>query len=233
MSESKRVVIGDIHGCFLTFKYLVEEKLHLKPNDTLFLLGDTIDRGTGSKEVIDYIRKLSVIMNVRPVMGNHEFMMLQSLEDDYSFITWTLNGCAQTLLSFGVDKSMVINPRSVFQIPESYIEYIKTWPLYQETEDFFFVHAGLNAYSNNPLADVESMLWTRDEDIPVNILKNRKLIHGHTPIPLSSIRERFRNPRSKVLNLDGGCVYKNYPGLGHLVALDLDKMVVHSVRNKD
>jgi serine/threonine protein phosphatase 1 len=233
MSESRRFVIGDIHGCFLTFKYLVEEKLHLKPNDTLFLLGDTIDRGAGSKQVIDYIRKLSVTMNVRPVIGNHEFMMLQSLENEYSFITWTLNGCAQTLLSFGVDRSMVLEPGSVFQIPEFYIEYIKTWPLYEETNDFFFVHAGLNGYIKDPLTDVESMLWTRDEDVPVNILKDRTLIHGHTPIPLSSIRKRLQNPKSKVFNLDGGCVYKNYPWLGHLVALDLDKMVLYSVRNKD
>ena len=172
-------------------------------------------------------------MSVKPVIGNHEFMMLQSLEDEYSFITWTLNGCAQTLLSFGVDTSLVNDPGTVFQIPKPYIEFIKTWPFYEETEDFFFVHAGLDAYSNDPLTDVESMLWTRDEEVPVNILRNRKLIHGHTPIPLSSIRERLRNPSSKVINLDGGCVYNNYPGLGHLVALDLDKMVLHSVRNRD
>ncbi len=57
MREGRRFVIGDIHGCFRTFKYLVEEDLHLKSNDTLFLLGDTIDRGTGSKAVIDYIRE--------------------------------------------------------------------------------------------------------------------------------------------------------------------------------
>ena len=144
---------------------------------------------------------------------------------------WALNGCGQTLLNFGVDISMVNDWNSVFQIPKSYFEFIKTWPLYEETDGFLFVYAGLNAFSKEPLADVESILWTRDENVPGDILKDRKLIHGHTPVPLSSIQERLRNPETKVINLDGGCVYKNYPGLGSLVALDLDHMVLHSVRN--
>ena len=73
MLEGRRFVIGDIHGCFRTFRYLVEEELHLNPSDTLFLLGDLIDRGKESKAVIDYIRELSATMTVKPVMGNHEF----------------------------------------------------------------------------------------------------------------------------------------------------------------
>jgi serine/threonine protein phosphatase 1 len=128
---------------------------------------------------------------------------------------------------------MVNNRSSVFQIPKSYFEFIKTWPLYEETEDFLFVHAGLDIYSKDPLANVESMLWTRNEDISDEILKGRKLIHGHTPVSLFSIQERLRDPETKVINLDGGCVYKNYPGLGYLVALDLDQMVLHSTRNMD
>jgi serine/threonine protein phosphatase 1 len=233
MREDRRFVIGDIHGCFRTFKYLVEEDLHLKSNDTLFLLGDTIDRGTGSKAVIDYIRELSGNINVRPIIGNHEYMMLGSLKEEDFFYRWTLNGCAQTLLSFGADRSMVNNRSSVFQIPKSYFEFIKTWPLYEETEDFLFVHAGLDIYSKDPLANVESMLWTRNEDISDEILKGRKLIHGHTPVSLFSIQERLRDPETKVINLDGGCVYKNYPGLGYLVALDLDLMELHFVRNME
>jgi serine/threonine protein phosphatase 1 len=233
MREDRRFVIGDIHGCFRTFKYLVEEDLHLKSNDTLFLLGDTIDRGTGSKAVIDYIRELSGNINVRPIIGNHEYMMLRSLEDEDFFYRWTLNGCAQTLLSFGVDRSIVNNRSSVYQIPESYFEFIKTWPMYEETDDFLFVHAGLDVYSKDPLTDVETMLWTRNEDFPKEILKDRKLIHGHTPVPLSVIGDRLLNPDTKVIDLDGGCVYKNYPGLGYLVALDLDLMELHFVRNME
>ncbi len=160
-------------------------------------------------------------------------MMLRSLEDEDYFYRWTLNGCAQTLLSFGVDKSIVNNRSSVYHIPESYFEFIKTWPMYEETDDFLFVHAGLDVYSKDPLTDVETMLWTRDENVPGDILKDRKLIHGHTPVPLSMIQDRLLNPETKVIDLDGGCVYKSYPGLGYLVALDLDQMKLHSARNME
>ena len=233
MAENRRFAIGDIHGCIRTLKYLVEDVLHLEPHDTLFLLGDIIDRGTGSKEVIDYIMALSVTSTVKPVMGNHEFMMIRSLEDEDFFHRWTLNGCAQTLISFGVDPSRVYDRDSVFRIPQSYFDFFRGWPLYEETNDFFFVHAGLNAFSGDPLSDVNTLLWTRNEDAPQDILKGRKLIHGHTPVSLSLIRERLLDPDNKVLNLDGGCVYNTYPDLGNLVALDLDQMKLHTIRNRD
>jgi serine/threonine protein phosphatase 1 len=233
MRKGRRYVIGDIHGCFRTFKYLVEEELHMKPGDTLFLLGDTIDRGTGSKEVIDYIRELAAIMTVKPIMGNHEYMMLRSLEDEDYFHIWTLNGCAKTLISFGVSRFMANKRESVFQIPNEYIDFIQTWPLYEETEDFIFVHAGLDPHAKDPLSDIHSLLYRREEDYPEDIVGERRLIHGHTPVPLSSIIERLKTPGVKVLNLDGGCVYTNYPGLGVLVALDLDQMTLYSARNID
>jgi serine/threonine protein phosphatase 1 len=233
MSENRRVVIGDIHGCIQTFRYLVEEVLQLGPTDTLFLLGDTIDRGPGSKAVIDYIMELSGSLTLRPVMGNHEFMMLRSLEDEDFFRRWLLNGRAETLISFGIEPYKIYDQYSVSLIPEAYFDFFRGWPLYEETDDFFFVHAGLDSFSKDPLSDVQTLLLTRSEVAPEAILKGRKLIHGHTPVVLSLIRDRLRDPEAKVLNLDGGCVYNRYPGLGNLVALDLDQMKLHSVKNRD
>jgi len=233
MAECRRFVIGDIHGCIRTFKFLVEEVLRPGRADILFLLGDTIDRGPGSKAVIDYILEISGSLTVRPVMGNHEFMMLRSLEDEDFFLRWILNGCAQTLISFGIDPSRVHDRNSVSLIPPAYFDFIRKWPLYEETEDSLFVHAGIDACSKDPLHDAGTLLWTRNEDAPEDILKGRKLIHGHTPVPLSIIRERLLDPEARVLNLDGGCVYKNYPGLGHLVALDLNRKKLYPVRNRE
>jgi serine/threonine protein phosphatase 1 len=233
MAESRRFVIGDVHGCIRTFQFLVEQVLKLDSADTLFLLGDTIDRGPGSKEVIDYILELSDHLTVRPVLGNHEFMMLHSLADEDMFRRWILNGCAPTLISFGVDPSKVQDLDSVSLIPSAYFDFLWRWPLYEETDDFFFVHAGLDDSGKDPLKEVTTLLWTRNEDAPQDILKGRKLIHGHTPVPLSVIRDRILDPGTKVLNLDGGCVYNRYPDLGYLVALDLDQMQMYSVKNRD
>ncbi len=50
--------VGYIHGCFRSFKTLIEDKIRFNSSDKLILLGDYIDRGTESKEVIDYILRL-------------------------------------------------------------------------------------------------------------------------------------------------------------------------------
>jgi serine/threonine protein phosphatase 1 len=233
MSESRRFVIGDIHGCIRTFRYLVKDILNLEPADTLFLLGDVIDRGPESKAVLDYIMELSARSIVRPILGNHEYMMLGALEDEDLFLRWHKNGCEQTLLSFGVDQSRINDRSSLLDIAPEYFAFLRKWPLYEETQGFFLVHAGLDPLSNHPLSDIRSLLWTRDENPPQDIIQGRRLIHGHTPLTLSSINQRVLDPNATVLNLDGGCVYKDYPGLGYLVALDLDQMRLYRIRNRD
>jgi serine/threonine protein phosphatase 1 len=233
MSENRRFVIGDIHGCIRTFRYLVEEILNLKPADTLFLLGDVIDRGPESKAVLDYIIELSANSIVKPILGNHEYMMLGAAENEDLFLRWQRNGCEQTLLSFGVNPSRINDRSSLTDIAPEYFNVLGKWPLFEETQGFFLVHAGLDPFSNHPLTDIQSLLWTRNENPPQDILQGRRLIHGHTPLILSSINQRVLDPDTKVLNLDGGCVYKDYPGLGYLVALDLDQMRLYQIRNRD
>jgi copper chaperone CopZ len=53
--------------------------------------------------------------------------------------------------------------------------------------------------------------------------KKRRIIHGHTPTPLNILKKRLHEPERKVFNIDAGCAYKEHPGLGNLVALDLDR----------
>ena len=56
--DNRLFAIGDIHGCFNSFKKLMEEKIQITKSDKVVLLGDYIDRGSQSKEVIDYIIEL-------------------------------------------------------------------------------------------------------------------------------------------------------------------------------
>jgi serine/threonine protein phosphatase 1 len=231
-AENRRFAIGDIHGCIRTFRYLVEEVLHFNETDTLFLLGDYIDRGPGSKETIDYIIRLMSVASVRPIMGNHEYMLLKSLEDERFFTRWRMNGCAETLVSFGATPSLAMDPASVHVIPSEYIKFFSTLPLYEDSGDFLFVHGGLDVKRENPLSDPETLLWTRNEDTPEEILGKRKLIHGHTPVELAAIQQRLDHPHTRVINLDGGCVY-NRTGQGYLVALDLDGMKLYAEKNRE
>jgi serine/threonine protein phosphatase 1 len=73
--------ISDIHGCYRTFYDLVIRKINLKKSDRLILLGDYIDRGDQSKEVVDFIIDLKEKgFDLTMLKGNHEAMLLRVLE---------------------------------------------------------------------------------------------------------------------------------------------------------
>ena len=83
-ANMKRIfAIGDIHGCFDFLKELVENKIQLDKDDKLVLLGDYIDRGVKSKEVVDYIIDLHEKgYDITPLIGNHELLLLETFEDE-------------------------------------------------------------------------------------------------------------------------------------------------------
>jgi len=94
--HSKRYVIADIHGCYKTLRYLVEEMISPSKSDYLFFLGDYIDRGPNSSGVIDYV--IDLIDNgykVFPLRGNHEENLLKAYEeydsDTFSFFVKKIN----------------------------------------------------------------------------------------------------------------------------------------------
>lgn len=223
MGNGKRYVVGDIHGCVKSFRSMVTEKIKLTKDDTLFLLGDYIDRGPDSKAVLDFIMELqNGSFTVKPIMGNHEYMLLQSLNDEEEFANWMKNGSAQTLMSFGVPEEKTGDPVSVHLIPELYIDFLCGLSFFEETDDFYFVHAGLGREIENPKDDLETLFWSRKEYYNKKILRNRILIHGHTPVSMISIQDRIFDGEGKILNLDGGCVYPHISGFGNLAGMNLD-----------
>ncbi|CAM9973274.1 unnamed protein product, partial [Chrysoparadoxa australica] len=74
MATGSRWVIGDIHGCFQTYQALLN-KINLQKEDQLFLLGDYINKGPQSLEVIEVI--MSSKKNVFPLLGNHDKKLLE------------------------------------------------------------------------------------------------------------------------------------------------------------
>lgn len=221
-----RYAISDIHGCSRTFRALVDEQLQLQPSDQLFLLGDYIDRGPDSKGVIDFILELRARgCQVSTLMGNHEAMLLETWEDAGFLPHWLRNGGDTTLASFGLT--------DVRQLPEPYLLFLDQLQYYLELPDYWLVHAGFDFAGGTPLANVEAMLWIRQFTIDPVLLGNRRIVHGHTPTPCTRIRQNVADPKAKVFNIDGGCVYKDRPEMGHLTALDLDSRQLHVLPNCD
>ncbi|QMU31255.1 metallophosphoesterase family protein [Adhaeribacter radiodurans] len=214
-----RYAISDMHGCAKTFRYLVEESIKLQPTDQLFLLGDYIDRGPDTKGVIDFILELRAKgIAVTTLMGNHELMLLESLESDKYLLTWLRNGGQATLASFNVQQ--------VTDIPVTYLNFFNQLDFFTELDDYLLVHAGFNFQASNPFTDYESMVWIRNFKLDKQFTNGRRIVHGHTPTGANQIKHSVTRPIFPVINIDGGCVYSRPSGLGKLVALNLDTLEI-------
>ncbi len=215
MSENgRRIAISDIHGCGDTFEALLKEQVGLSTKDTLYLLGDFIDRGPNSKKTIDLIFSYSNAgYSVHCLMGNHEDMMLKGKENPYYHELWSqVNGGITTLSSFGVEH--------VLELPEAYMKFFDNLHFYFSLSEYLLVHAGFNFKSPDPFSDYESMLWIRGFKVDPDKTNNKQIIHGHTPTPFREIKTAIDENRPTI-NIDNGCAYPK-EGLQGLIALDLD-----------
>lgn len=182
-----------------------------------------------SYETIEYL--INLIDNgysIFPLRGNHEQMLLDSINDLYSYKLWMLNAGVVSQESY---KSALGESFSFPNgIPERHLNFYNSLPLYQEISNFYIlVHGSLNYSLSNPFADTESILWKRPNPIPENFLPNKVILYGHTPTPVSEIQQIVDNPKSRLIPLDAGCVF-TLTGLGNLAALELEAMKLHWVK---
>lgn len=218
----RRFVIGDIHGCSKTLEELLFGQLNIDSKDLLFFVGDYIDRGPHSLQVINLITGLIYKgYNIFPARGNHEQMLLDYYL--YNDNTWLFNGYKQTISSFG------------YKAPEDFepvnIKFFYNLRHYYITDGFIITHAGLNTNTEKPFEDIHSMLWTRDNEIDKQKTYGRKVISGHTPHSIEDIEKSLGKDK---IQIDSGCVYLGrYIGVGYLCALDLDNMKLYRQVNID
>ncbi len=224
--------ISDIHGCHKTFVSLLE-KIAFTKGDTLFLLGDYVDRGPDSKGVIDTIMGLMADgYKVQCLSGNHEAAMLKGISHSGIFLRWQrLYGGMATLESFGIEE--------LTDLPHQYVDFLGNLRPFIEYEQFILVHAGLNFVASNPLSDEESMLEIRQwyDFIDRDWLGNRIIVHGHTPQSVRATKQQLAQLETQgYLNIDNGCVYhrtKLQDGYGFLSAFDLTNQRLFCVENCD
>lgn len=219
----RRFAVSDIHGCFKTFRHLIENIIALQKKDYLFLLGDYIDRGPDSKGVLDYILQLKEAgYNLVALRGNHEVLALESLNNPTKYDSWIINGGQKTLNSFGVS--------DIHEIPELYFRVFGSLPYYTLLPDYWLVHAGFNFKADNIFEDYHAMLWIRNwySNINLEMLQGQIIVHGHTPIKPKEILENLDLRAYPAINIDAGCTFGR-----SLCALDLDKQTVVFQENID
>jgi serine/threonine protein phosphatase 1 len=185
------------------------------------LLGDYIDRGNKSKEVIDYIIDLQEKgFDIISLIGNHELLLLESLENEKNKPKWIQNGGGETLKSFGIDSIKEISPK--------YLKFLKNLQSYYSFEEFLFVHAGFNDKILNPFQDTYSMVWKSRNTYLNPLLSDKTIIHGHRPITVDFCKKQIEE-KQQVINIDTGCVYKEKIGYGKLTAIELYSKKLFSI----
>ena len=219
----RRFVIPDIHGCNLTFRTLVEEVISLEKGDDLYLLGDYIDRGPRSREVLMYVLQLiEEGYRLFPLRGNHEEMFLNACINRDQYRTWILNGGYAALDSFGVEDAC--------EVPLLFHRFCSKLPYFYLLEDFLLVHAGFNVEAEDPYADTQAMLWDRTRSMNRELLGGRTMICGHTPHHLRDIEKMLKRDNGIII-LDNGCFLAGRKGMGSLLALELNTRTLYSQKN--
>jgi serine/threonine protein phosphatase 1 len=194
----KIFVIGDIHGCFGQLCALMDKIPINFSRDQLIFIGDYIDRGSGSIEVVDYLIDLKKqLPGTIFLKGNHEDMLENYLDGSDRF-TYLLNGGQRTLDAYLNHPN---NPGG-YPVPSAHLQFFNSLHLYYQTDDYIFVHAGLR--KKVPLESQKKMdvLWIRDEFIYSDFDFGKRVIFGHTP---------FKEPlmQTNKIGIDTGAVYGN------------------------
>lgn len=131
--NSKRVfAIGDIHGCFLALDTLLET-IRPTQQDTVVVLGDFIDQGRETQQVIDRLIQLAGECRLIHLIGNHEELCLDALQDTQSLNYWMNCGGVSTLNSYRFGGMMK-------DIPDEHIDFIRSGLDYYEDDSYIFCH---------------------------------------------------------------------------------------------
>ena len=99
--SSRTIAIGDIHGCLPALQALLTA-VDPQPDDTVVTMGDYVDRGPDSPGVIDELIALDARCRYRPLLGNHDEMLLDICSGQTGLLSeWVLFGGDATLTSYG------------------------------------------------------------------------------------------------------------------------------------
>jgi len=192
------VAVGDVHGRLDLVEMLWHQidaasRLSSARQRTLIFVGDYIDRGMHSAELIDRLLEGFPGFETIYLKGNHDETLLQFLTDPTIGEVWRNFGGLETLRSYGVSHTpgkSWSQTRSEFAdaIPRSHVDFFKNLKLHASVGDYLFVHAGLKP--RVPLEDQREtdLLWIREEFLESTANFGRIVVHGHTPTETPDIR---------------------------------------------
>ncbi|HQZ11563.1 MAG TPA: metallophosphoesterase family protein [Devosia sp.] len=219
--------IGDVHGCIDELHELeteiIADAAGTKGVKWIVMLGDYVDRGPRSAEVLDHLMGPAPFGFTRICLkGNHEATMFAALTSLAGMADWLTFGGETTLESYGMsdiqiaalldldeDDRIKLELLSAY-IPPEHLAFIRDLPLSFSMPGFVFVHAGLRPGPPLKEQTEQDMLWIRKEFLHTPHDHGGVVIHGHTPMDEPTILP-YR------INIDTACFMT-----GKLTALRVD-----------
>ena len=217
---NRRIFIGDVHGHYDALMSLLEA-IAPGSDDRIYFLGDLIDRGPQSAQVVKFI----IENNYQCLLGNHEQMLLDVLGTGKDvpmdkFQAWIYSGGYATITSYSNN------------IPQEHIDWMKTLPYYLDLGDIWLVHAGV--HPTIPLEEQTSdqFCWIRDEFHSASkpYFADKLIITGHTIT--------FTMPGVKPGNIASGPGWLDietgayHPHSGWLTGLDITQKKVYQINTQ-
>lgn len=234
----RTLVISDIHGELDMFSRLLAHVNYNPKQDQLILLGDYVDRGPNSKELLNKVIELKK-QGALVLKGNHEDMMIKALtnNDERTWRHWAhQNGGGKTLQSYGFKEvdylvpegDVFIKPILKSEVLSQHIQFIQSLDHIIEWEDTIFVHAGIHPQKNISDTDHYTLMWIR-EKFYNEYHGEKTVIFGHT-----ATKNLHNDPsnhavyfgKNRIIGIDGGAVYG-----GQLNCLELPSQAVYYVKS--
>ncbi len=225
---ARTIAIGDIHGDLEQLDRLLGRLPELDATDTVVFIGDYVDRGPKSREVVERVQTYAKSFPGRCITlrGNHEDAWLNCLDTpNPGFLLSEGNGCYQTLRSF-VDCQHISLQEQCLKLLQPHTWFpseLRAWfeglPYWYEDEHAIYVHAGLDGEGDEWLhpsaGKMRCLMWMREKDFFTRY-RGKRVVFGHTPTSMLStehlnfIERIFDDPadvwkRGDLIGIDTGC----------------------------
>jgi serine/threonine protein phosphatase 1 len=216
--------VGDIHGCIDEIRVLINfltNEQALDERDQLVFIGDYIDRGRGSRQVIELMLSLKERWpHTVFLKGNHEDMLLAFLGfEGQGGDVYLVNGGNAFFESYGIDPVGSLSDIRE-QVPATHMDFLHGLELGVVLGEFMFVHAGVHPAKPLDEQGVEDLLWIRHEFVQAPHNFGKTVVFGHTAFNEVLVDLPYK------IGIDTGAIYGNQLSIVELVHGDLYQVSV-------